>query len=320
MTDLDRRRVCCVLSARSMPYAQHAFRTLLTHSVEPLELSLITDGADDRTALLAMLAETTVPARHRVEVYAQADADQRADVRFARHPNIAAFRHGHPCWRKITDPLLFAGPGDEVIVLDPDLYFPNRFKFEPTPRSGILLMWQRPHCLLPHEVVERAYDSGVRLAHHTDIGVAQWRNDVDLDFLDDLIRRLGGAALPRAMHIESIIWAALAMRMGGGYLDPQHWHCWRNAPWKRVWRKLGASGRSVLRLEDFTSMKCFHGGGIAKWWIPDAVSAGDLPEPRLIDASRSPRAYEELTRSGYVANRRLKTWAHQAGLYRLMGT
>jgi hypothetical protein len=179
-------------------------------------------------------------------------------------------------------------------------------------------MRQPTHCLLPHDVVMRAYDQGVRLAHHTDIGVAQASNGIDLDFLDALIGRLGGTSLPRAMHIESIVWAALAMRMGGGHLDPQHWHCWHNSQWKRVRRRFGASGRAMLRSERFAAMKCFHGGGIAKWWIPEALDAGDLPPPGEVMEARPPLPYVELTRAAYEAMQSMKVWARRVGYYRLV--
>jgi len=136
--------------------------------------------------------------------------------------------------------------------------------------------------------------------------------------IDALIVRLGGTALPRVMHVESIVWAALAMRMGGGYLDPEHWHCWRNSQWKRLQRRFGASGRTVLRSERFQAMKCFHGGGIAKWWVPEALAAGDLPPPSEISEARPPLPYEELTREVYDATQRLKGWARRAGYYRLV--
>ena len=211
-----RRGVYCVLSSRSLPYARHAMASLVAHSVDDLDLTLITDSAEDKIALVDAMQALAVPDRHRWRVAAQSEADDLAVGMLSRHPNIAAFRFGHPCWRKVTDPMLFAPPGGEMVILDPDLYFPNRFRFEPTPKAGLLLMHQPPHCLLPPEVVIRAYDEGVRLAHHTDIGVAQASNGLDLDFLDALIARLGGTTLPRVMHVESIVWAALAMRMGGG--------------------------------------------------------------------------------------------------------
>lgn len=313
-----RRKVYCVLSSRSLPYAVKALESLTTNSLDDLDVTLITDAAADKVALVDAMNALGVPPRHAWRVCAQAEADERALTVLARYPNIAAFRFGHPCWRKITDPLLFAAPGEEMIILDPDLYFPNRFRFEPTPANGLLLMYQPPSCLLPPEVVARAFDEGVKMAHHTDIGVAQARNGFDLAWLDDLILRLGGTALPRSMHVESIVWAAMAMREGGGYLDPEHWHCWRNSQWKRLALKLGASGRTILRSEKFGAMKCFHGGGIAKWWVPEAVKAGDLAAPVEVAAARSPMPYEELTRDAYDAMQRLKTLARRMGYYRIV--
>ncbi len=317
-TPPPRRGVYCVLSSRSLLYARRAMESLVARSLDDIDLTLITDSAEDKAALVEAMQALQVPDRHRWRVAAQAEADELASTVLARHPNIAAFRFGHPCWRKITDPLLFAPPGGEMVILDPDLYFPNEFRFEPTPASGLLLMHQPPSCLLPHEVVMRAYDAGIALAHHVDIGVAQASNGLDLDWLDGLIARLGGTALPRAMHVEAIVWAALAMRSGGGYLDPVHWHCWRNSQWKRVQRRLGASGRTVLRSERFQEMKCFHGGGVAKWWVPEALDAGDLPAPGRVLEARPPAPFEELTRSTYEATQRLKTWARRAGYYRLV--
>jgi hypothetical protein len=120
------------------------------------------------------------------------------------------------------------------------------------------------------------------------------------------------------MHVESIVWAAMAMREGGGYLDPEHWHCWRNSQWKRLALKLGISGRSILRSEQFSTMKCFHGGGIAKWWVPDAVKAGDLPIPREVATVVSTEPFEELTRQAYDSMQRLKGLARRLGYYRVM--
>ena len=314
-----RRKVYCILSARSLPYADKAMESLVANCLEDLDLTLITDGPSDKVALVAAMQQIAVPARHVWRVCAQAEADERAETVLARYPNIAKFRFGHPCWRKITDPLLFAAPDEEMVILDPDLYFPNRFKFEPTPARGLLLMYQPPSCLLPHEVVVRAYDQGIKLAHHVDIGVAQAPNNLDLEWLDQLIVRLGGSALPRAMHVEAIVWAALAMREGGGYLDPTHWHCWRNSQWKRALLKLGVSGRTLLKSERFGDMKVFHGGGIAKWWVPEALKAGELPAPRQLAEARAPAPFEELTRQQYESTQSLKSLARKLGYYRIVG-
>lgn len=102
------------------------------------------------------VARLSVPSEHTWSVYAQAEADARAANQFGKHPHLLEFRLGHPCWRKITNPLLFASGSEEVIILDPHLYFPNHFCFEQTPASGLLLMWQQPHCLPPNETVEAA--------------------------------------------------------------------------------------------------------------------------------------------------------------------
>ena len=312
------RRVFCVLSARSLPYADKALESLVGHSLDNIDLALITDSREDKVALTDAMQRLQVPPRHSWRVYEQAEADERAETLLAAYPHFAAFRFGHPCWRKVTDPLLFAAPGEEMIILDPDLYFPNHFRFEPTPQSGLLLMHQPPSCLLPPEVVMRAYDNGIRLAHHVDIGVAQARNDFDLEWLDWLVERLGGKSLPRAMHVEAIVWAALAMRAGGGYLNPTHWHCWRHSQWKRLLLRFGTSGRTVLRSERFSEMKCFHGGGIAKWWVPEALKAGDLPAPGEVVESIAPKPFEELTRDAYELTQRLKSWARRAGYYRFV--
>lgn len=224
------RKAYVILSPHSLPYARYGLQTLLLHSLEELDITLITDSPEDREALLRAAELWSNPQGHRIHILIEGElADAEASV-FARQPRLRNFRHGHPCWRKITDPLLIADAGTEIIVLDPDLYFPNRFCFEPTLPDGLLLMWQRPNCLLPPEIVRNAIDSGIRLARHVDIGVAHWRPPTDLDWLDWLVGRLGGSALPKAMHIEAIVWAAIAMRQGGGYLDPRYWKCWHRLP------------------------------------------------------------------------------------------
>lgn len=311
------RRLYCVLSPRSLPYARFAFRSLFDHCLEPVDLTLITDDEADKAAVAATLGEIGMAASHQWRVFGKRDADERAAAFYAGYPLIAAFRNGHPCWRKITDPPLFAAAGEEMIVLDPDLYFPNRFTFEPTPEAGLALMWQRPSCLLPHEVVVAAYEASVPLAHHVDIGVAQLRNRLDLPWLERLIRTLGGERMPRKMHVEAIVWAALAMHMGGGYLDARRWCCWRNAQWKRVALKTGVPGEMILAAEDFASMKCFHGGGIAKWWIPGRVTAGRFPPPQTLGEDTALQPFVPLSRRDYEATQRRKAFARRLGYYRL---
>jgi hypothetical protein len=314
----DIRKLFMVLSPHSLPYARLALRSLFDNCVEDFHLSLITDSRDDALRLSNELAELQTierTAKRNTNVYAASDLLDLELNKLAKHQHIRSFRIGHPCWRKITDPLLLSADKDEMIVLDPDLYFPNRFSFEPTLDTGVFLMWQRPSCLLPDEVVRRAIDAKIALAHHTDIGVAQWRLPVDLDWLDWLIGKIGASQLPRSMHVESIVWAALAMRLGGGYLDPATWVCWHRTQYKRVLVKLGMRGASILKQEQFAKMKCFHAGGEAKWWLPSAQALGILDCGRDVTTRSVFRLYQELTPPEYYSLQRNRRLLRKFGYY-----
>jgi hypothetical protein len=316
------RRLLMVLSPRSLPYARLTLRSLYANSVEPFSLTLITDGPDDVKELrqeLETLRSDPSSIYRTVVVYGEADLADLEQNRFGGYSALRHFRHGHPCWRKITDPILLSDDHDEMIVLDPDIYFPNRFSFEPTVKSGVMLMWQRPSCLLPDEVVTAAIRAGIALAHHTDIGVAQWRAPVDLEWLNWLIRKLGCSQIPRHMHVESIIWAALAMRIGGGYLDRHSWVCWHRSQYKRFLMKLGASGQAVLKREQFSKIKCFHAGGVAKWWLADAQEQGLLDRGEDNTQRTQLQPFVELKPSRYRFLRLRRQWLHRLGYYRLLG-
>src|ERR1700684_2206000 len=164
------RQLYMVLSPRSLGYARDALESLFCNSLEALHVRLITDSKQDKEKLSEAVGSLDVKT-HLWAVYSEDELTEREEDLFSRHSNLRACRHGHPCWRKITDPLLLSDPGAELLLLDPDLYFPNRFCFEETSKSGLLLMWQRPNCLCPPEVVRTAIGCGIRLAHHVDIGV-----------------------------------------------------------------------------------------------------------------------------------------------------
>jgi len=314
----SRRKLFCVLSARALPYAEKGVESLLARANEPVELTLITDGEADKREIESALQSLAPPPAHRCSVYSEAQADERAKEVLARYPHIQEFRRGHPCWRKITDPILFCARGEEMIILDPDLYFPNSFDFEPTPPQGLQLMWQPPSCLLPDAVVQNAYRLGVRLAHHVDIGVAQLRNELDLEWLNWFVGALGGKDIPRMMHVEAIVWAALAMRMGGGYFDPVHWNCWQYRQWKRVALKVGIPGTALLKTENLSQAKCFHASGVAKWFVKEACERNLFAAPGAVTSNRPPRPYEELTQREYLADQRVKNIVRRLGYYRLM--
>ncbi len=317
LTAAQPRQLYMVLSPHSLGYARLALSSLLARSDEPLNLHLITDSEGDKQTLCDALLELAPDPRHRWSV---ASEDELADAEaglFAKLPHLRAFRHGHPCWRKITDPLLLAQPGEELILLDPDLFFPNDFRFEPTPASGLLLMWQQPNCLLPPSVVRCALEQHIALARHVDIGVAQWRAGTDLEWLDWLIDRLGGANLPRVMHVEAIVWAAIAMVQGGGYLDEDLWVCWRRSQVKRIRRRLGAEGQSILRSEPWPNMKCFHAGGEAKWWLAEATGAHKSSAAKLQPGRILP--FVELTPARYRFEQGAKDLLRGLGYYRVFG-
>jgi len=316
------RRVFMILSPRSLPYARLGLESLYRNCVERFALTLVTDTAEDVTVLqreLDALASRKHCAIRAAVVYSQSDLVDREQAKFRKFEHLKTFRRGHPCWRKITDPVLLSDEYDEMIVLDPDLYFPNRFCFEQTPRSGVLLMWQRPSCLLPAEVVEAAIGSNIPLAHHTDIGVAQWRAPVDLEWLNWLVERIGSSQWPHSMHVESIVWAALAMKMGGGYLDPRSWVCWHRSQYKRILIKLGVPGPSVLGRESFSGIKCFHAGGQAKWWLADAHRLGILDRNEDATTGSAPAPYEELAPPEYRRLQRNRRWLQKLGYYRIFG-
>jgi len=316
---VDVRQVYMVLSPRSLGYAKDALESLLSNSLESLHLRLITDSEQDKVKLSETMASIDAGV-HRWTVYSEFDLAEREEAVFAAHDNLREFRHGHPCWRKITDPLLLSDPDEELILLDPDLYFPNRFKFESTPQDGLLLMWQRPSCLFPPEVVKAAINNGIQLAHHVDIGVAHWRTSADLDWLDWLIGRLGGNRLPRIMHVEAIVWAALAMRVGGGHLDPAYWKCWHRSSAKRVLTKLGVSGRSILRSEPWSNLKCFHAGGEAKWWLHKARETGMLNGGTVRSQKGRVIPFVELTPAHFARELVFKRVLKSMGYYKIFRT
>jgi hypothetical protein len=310
------RQVYMVLSPRSLSYSRGALESLFRNSIEPIQLRLITDSKQDKEELSE--AVTSIEAGpHQWTVYSEADLAEREDALFAGFDGLRAFRRGHPCWRKITDPLLLSDPGAELVLLDPDLYFPNRFQFEETPQSGLLLMWQRPSCLYPPEVVRTAIGKGIQLAHHVDIGVAHWRASVDLDWLAWLVAEIGGPGLPRSMHVEAIVWAALAMRVGGGHLDPSYWRCWRRSPVKRLRIKLGASGPNILSSEPWSNLKCFHAGGEAKHWLNAVRELGLLDGSATHCVPGHVLPFVEFTPGHYARDRAFKRVLQSLGFYHI---
>lgn len=312
------RRVFVVLSARSLEYSRYALESLFHNALEPMRVCFVTDSLSDQSILEEEISNFPHAGQHPWIVYTSDELRDSEAAAFARYPNLRQFRHGHPCWRKITDPALLSTDGEEMVILDPDVYFPNRFRFEQTLQTGLLLMWQNPNCLLPPEVVSRAMEAGIALARHVDIGVAQWRMPVDFEWLEWLLGRLGrGRPLPHVMHVEAIVWSALAMHIGGGSLDPNAWRCWRRSQLKRLLHRAGVPGPWLLRFEPFAAMKCFHSGGEAKYWLEAAKLSGWMDYENLLTAPRHILPFVELTRGRYNREQRMKRLLRKCGYYRV---
>jgi hypothetical protein len=323
MSTTTARRVYILMSPGSLGYSRLCLQSLYYNSAEPIHLQLITDSIEDKRTLTDEIAAIENAGKqgsgHSWSVWAEHELADREAAVFGPFHNLRALRHGHPCWRKITDPLLLSNDGDEMVLLDPDVYFPNSFRFEITPATGVLLMWQRPNCLYPPITVRSVLEQGIPLAHHVDIGVAGLRAPIDLAWLDWLLGRMDIQHAPRLMHIEAIVWAAIAMRIGGGYLDPKLWRCWHRGQVKRALKAIGASGVRILRGEDFDSIKCFHAGGEAKWWLAQASNSGLLDRKRDRTEPGSILPFEQLEPEVYHREQRLKTWLTRLGYYSVFG-
>ncbi|MFZ6765171.1 hypothetical protein [Pseudoroseomonas sp. WGS1072] len=300
-------QICMVAGANAISYAEHAIESLFRNCAQDFSFALITDKLADKVAYETVLSR--LAPRGPIQVVDEDYCDRMASEFFKNHPNVQRFRKGHPCWRKITDPSLIAPPGADIIVLDPDIYFPNRFLFEATRPGQLLLMRQQRHCLLPDHVVQTAFRMKLSLAHHTDIGVAQ-HTALPWDWIDQVIVQLGGEGLPRVPHIESILWAAIAMKIGGGYLDSKKWSCWERTAVKRLLMIAGIQGALMLRLEKINAMKCFHASSGAKDWLVEGYRRG-LLQGNMQQLEPSPvEPYIELTQQAYQKGERLKARYH----------
>lgn len=320
MSDTNSRNVFILLSSRSLPYARICIDTMLRNSLDPVRLRLVVDDQAEETAIAEGLADLAIPEHSRLEVIGKDMVQETLRDRFPGLVGLHQLHDGHPCWRKIIDPIALSGAQDEIIVTDPDLVFPNRYCFEPPMEDGVRMMWQRANCLLPPAAVRRSFDLGVRLSNHVDIGVAQVRaGAIDLEWLDWYARMLDVPDFRKFMHIEAIIWSALAMRMGGEHLNPGVWKCWQRGQLKRVAIALGLPGRWTLKLENLGAMKCIHVSGMSKWWIKEAMETGLVSETQnRLDKPTTGPAYRELTRETYEREQKIKSVARLIGYQQLL--
>lgn len=316
---MTQRNVYILLSSHALSYARLCITTMLSQSLEPLHLRLVVDNPDEKTIFEGEVAELEIEPRHTVSVIEQGEVGAVLAERYPNLSGLRALHEGHPCWRKITDPLILSQPDDEIIVTDPDLYFPNQYAFEPTPQDGVMMMRQGPNCLYPPEAVRECFDKGIALANHVDIGVAQLRaGAVDIEWLDWVAGSLDLDAYRPFMHIEAIIWSAIAMKIGGGHLNATAWKCWERGKFKRLAVAAGVPGRLTLKLEPLPKVKCIHVSGPSKWWVTEAVEKGLMKPLGNTHGAATPTVpYVELTRDAYEREQKIKETARKLGLYKL---
>jgi hypothetical protein len=112
----------------------------------------------------------------------------------------------------------------------------------------------------------------------------------------------------------------MAMHFGGGYLDRKHWLCWHRTQFKRLLLKLGVKVSRILKMEDFSEIKCFHAGGEAKWWLAnDAYLLQSADHQKPITTLAGFKPFVELRPSEYRSLQRSKAWLRKLGYYSVLG-
>ena len=260
--------VVCVASARSLSYASVCLESLLQRCLDTVRLVLIVDDSADRDAFHAAADAWRYPKRHAIEFRLVTETGIGSGDPLGKYPHVRSLQQGHPCWRKNVDPFLVSDR-EEVVIIDPDVYFLRTFRFPISSEHAIRLMWQRPNCLHPPAAVDDAFASGASLADHTDIGVAIVSKQIDWEWLDWFLSHLSLQQYRSYMHIESIVWAALAMRHGGGYLDPARWVCYQHNWSAKIRTRLG--GNFHFQMPQLDLAVALHAGGVAKHVFLDVI-------------------------------------------------
>ena len=84
--------------------------------------------------------------------------------------------------------------------------------------------------------------------------------------------------------------------------------------------KLGVSGQRILRAEPWTSLKCFHAGGEAKWWLHAARQMGEI-DGHLVHADPGQVIpFVELTPAHYAREMAFKRVLQAVGYYQIFRT
>jgi hypothetical protein len=80
-------------------------------------------------------------------------------------------------------------------------------------------------------------------------------------------------------------------------------------------RKFGISGPTILRQEPFAKIKCFHGGGEAKWWLSEAEKLGYLGSDGVLLEEGRQLIFEELTPKDFARLQFIRGLASKVGYY-----
>jgi hypothetical protein len=234
---------------------------LLRQSIDNVDLNLLVDSEEQAEIFRNEILNWKVPSGHSITVRDPLEVDEAASSAFSRLPNLIRFRNGHPCWRKITDAALLTR--EEAIIIDPDVYFLRRFRFDPTPKNQLLLMWQPRNCLFPFNAVDSMFQAGVPLADNTDIGIAQIHDTMDWDWIDGIVAKLDLESNRSFMHVESIVWAAIAIKKGGNFLSPHRWTCYAESSKRRLGKLFGLQIPHDLLHLNLEVSNAIHLGGSA---------------------------------------------------------
>ena len=84
--------------------------------------------------------------------------------------------------------------------------------------------------------------------------------------------------------------------------------------------KLGVRGKSILRRESFSKMKCFHAGGAAKWWLASAHESGIPDYGETLDDPTDFIPYEEFVPTKFYFLQKRRKLLRGIGYYSIFGS
>ena len=71
--------------------------------------------------------------------------------------------------------------------------------------------------------------------------------------------------------------------------------------------------------ERLAGIKCFHAGGEAKWWLPEADKLGMLDQDGEVTEAAAAMPFVELTPAHYSSLQRNRRWLRRLGYYSVFG-